>query len=179
MSTISANIIGAGISGLSTGIALKRIGYNVKIYDKAKHLETRKMGLTLQPYAFESLKFISPKVFEKTMSIAQRTGDVSVFSSNQKRLGKISDKFIESEFKYPVMTVPRDEFYNILIEEMDGHIHLGKFFKEFYQNTSTGEIKAAFVDGSREVSDILVSAEGFISNAAKQIPCMFHIISLS
>lgn len=172
-SALRVNIIGAGISGLTTGIALKRLGYDVKIFDKAKKLETSAMGLTLQPYAFESLKRISPTLGEKVLSMAQRTGDINVFSANTgSKLATLSNKQIETDFKYPIATVPRAEFYNLLLEEMKDHIHLGKFFKEYYENPSLNEITSAFVDGSREKSNILIGADGRLSNVSVQTPCM-------
>lgn len=178
-STLHANIIGAGISGLTTGIALKRLGYNVKIFDKVKKLETRGMGLTLQPYAFESLKRISPNLGEKVLHMSQRTGDINVFSANNgSKLATLSDKFIETEFKYPIATVPRTEFYNLLVEEMKDHIHLGKFFKEYYEDVGRNEITAAFIDGSREKSDILIGADGHLSNVSPQTPCMYRLLCL-
>ncbi|MGB7487293.1 MAG: FAD-dependent monooxygenase, partial [Phormidesmis sp.] len=44
---LKAIVIGAGIGGLTTGIALKQIGYEVEIYDRVSELRPAGAGISL------------------------------------------------------------------------------------------------------------------------------------
>ena len=51
-------IIGAGMGGLSAGIALKRIGYDVEIYEQV--LEIRPVGAAISVWSNGCLLYTSP-----------------------------------------------------------------------------------------------------------------------
>ena len=48
MRAVSISIIGGGIGGLATAIALKK-GFNVQVYERAQALRPAGAGLTLSP----------------------------------------------------------------------------------------------------------------------------------
>lgn len=54
--TRSALIVGAGIGGLSAGIALRRIGWNVRIFERAPSPRELGFGLGLAPNAMAALR---------------------------------------------------------------------------------------------------------------------------
>jgi FAD-dependent urate hydroxylase len=47
MYNLKAVIVGAGIGGLTTGIALKQAGYEVEIYDRVQELRPAGAGISL------------------------------------------------------------------------------------------------------------------------------------
>ncbi|MEL6903580.1 MAG: FAD-dependent monooxygenase, partial [Cyanobacteria bacterium J06606_4] len=47
MDTLKAVVIGAGIGGLTTGIALKQAGYSVKVYERVSELRPAGAGISL------------------------------------------------------------------------------------------------------------------------------------
>ena len=47
MYNLKAIIIGAGIGGLTTGIAFKRAGYQVELYDRVRELRPAGAGISL------------------------------------------------------------------------------------------------------------------------------------
>ena len=47
MYNLKAIIIGAGIGGLTTAIALKRAGYQIEVYDRVKELRPVGAGISL------------------------------------------------------------------------------------------------------------------------------------
>ena len=47
MYNLKAIIIGAGIGGLTTGIALKRAGYQIELYDRVRELRPAGAGISL------------------------------------------------------------------------------------------------------------------------------------
>lgn len=55
-------IIGGGIGGLATAIALLKHGFDVKVYERAETLRSVGAGLTLTPNGLNSLEAIHPGI---------------------------------------------------------------------------------------------------------------------
>jgi len=49
MSDKTIAIIGAGIGGVATGVALRQAGFSVKIFERANHLREAGAGMSLWP----------------------------------------------------------------------------------------------------------------------------------
>jgi len=59
---MNITIIGGGISGLTTAIALLKQGFNVQVYERAQALRPIGAGLTLTPNGLNSLNAIQPGI---------------------------------------------------------------------------------------------------------------------
>ena len=57
-----AAIIGGGIGGLTTALALRKIGFEVDVYERAPELKEVGSGMSLWPNAFRSLNQIDPNI---------------------------------------------------------------------------------------------------------------------
>lgn len=60
-----AAIIGGGIGGLSTAIALRKVGFEVHVYERATELKEAGSALSLWPNALRSLEEIDSDVFRR------------------------------------------------------------------------------------------------------------------
>ncbi|GAA6619007.1 NAD(P)-binding protein [Scytonema sp. NUACC26] len=60
--SVNIAIIGGGIGGLATAIALLNSGFNVQVYEQAKALQPVGAGLTLSPNGLNSLDAIQPGI---------------------------------------------------------------------------------------------------------------------
>lgn len=174
---VRATIVGGGIAGLATGVALKRIGYNVRVIEKKKVLDTVPQGLTLQPAAIKALSRVSPALTEKLAKMGQSSGDISLFSSlRNSTIGKLSQQEIIDQYNVPFITVPRQEFYAALVKEFGSdNIVLGKQFKEYFEDRKTGEVTAVCIGGTEYTSDLIIGAEGAYSMISEMIPCTFTL----
>lgn len=56
MAPKAAMIIGGGLGGLSTAIALQQLGWNVTVYEKAKQLKELGAGIVLSANAIKVLE---------------------------------------------------------------------------------------------------------------------------
>jgi salicylate hydroxylase len=61
---VKVSIIGGGIGGLATAIALLKKGFNVQVYERAQALRPIGAGLTLTPNGLNSLDAIQPGIVE-------------------------------------------------------------------------------------------------------------------
>jgi len=170
---VRATIVGGGIAGLTTGVALKRIGYQVRVIEKRKALDTLPQGLTLQPAAVKALDRVSPQLKESVMKMGQTSGDISLFSSlRNSAVGKLRQSEIVDQYGAPFITVPRQEFYQALVSELGSeNIVLGKQFKEYFEDVKQGTCRAVCIGGTDYTSDIIIGAEGAYSLVSEMIPC--------
>lgn len=57
-------VVGAGLGGLATAIALRKQGFDVQVYEKAKEFRPAGAGLGLAPNGLNSLAAIEPGIVE-------------------------------------------------------------------------------------------------------------------
>ncbi len=69
-------IIGAGIGGLTTALALQQQNFKVRIYEQAATLQEVGAGLTLSPNANHALNFLGLESQLAEASIIPRSGGV-------------------------------------------------------------------------------------------------------
>lgn len=175
-SPVRATIVGAGIAGLAAGVALKRVGYQVKVLEKQKVLSTVAQGLTLQPAAINALDHVSPSLKKSVLKMGQASGDISFFSSvRNTNVGKLTQDEIVERFGAPFITVPREEFYSALINELGSeNIILGTQFKEYFEDRKSGTCRAVCIGGTEHISDLIIGAEGAYSLVSEMIPRTCH-----
>lgn len=63
-----AAIIGAGISGLATAIALRKVGFDAHVYERAANLNEAGSGMSLWPNAMKSLEELDARVLGRLAS---------------------------------------------------------------------------------------------------------------
>jgi 2-polyprenyl-6-methoxyphenol hydroxylase-like FAD-dependent oxidoreductase len=166
------NIIGGGIGGLTTAIALQQKGFSVKIYEAAPVIREVGAGLWVAANAIN--------VFEK-LGIAdeiKKAGNQLETSMIADHLGrpitKVDFKKIISSYGNGTTTIHRAKLQAILMSHVEkGSIEIGKRLKTI-ENTE-GPLSIHFEDGTISESDILIGADGINSVVREQI---FGIIPL-
>lgn len=159
-------IIGAGIGGLTTAIALAQKGINVKIYEKANEIKEVGAGVWVAPNAM--------KVFEK-LGIEQEiihAGNllkkISVVDLKYKPISVIKGEEIESKHKFGTVAIHRATLQKILASYIPAEkICLNKTFKGYQQTEKS--VVAMFEDGTTDEADFLINADGIKSNARLQL----------
>ena len=81
MAKIHINIIGAGIGGLATALALLRAGHQVKVYEQSASLGEVGAGLTLSPNANHALNYLGLKNELATFGGRPKTAGVQHYQS--------------------------------------------------------------------------------------------------
>jgi len=156
--TMNITIIGAGMAGLTTGIALKKFGHQVSIYEQAEQILPVGAAISLWSNGVKCLNYLG-----LTDQVAQLGGQMDNLAYVDGLTGDVMTQFslyplIEEVGQRPY-PVSRAELQNMLMDEF-GHadIHLGK--KMVALNDDGQQVTVSFADGSEIQTDLLVGADG-------------------
>ncbi len=152
-----AVIIGGSIAGLTCGLALLKIGWDVQIFEATEgELEQRGAGIITHQALFDVLKHIG-------VSTEQDIGVSIVTRKTFSRAGKITDTL-----NLPQIATSWGRMYQLLRRHFpDNRYQQNKVLHTFYQQTN--KVVANFTDGSTATADLLVAADGIRSTIRNQL----------
>ncbi len=163
----TAAVIGAGIGGLTTAIALRRVGVDVEVYERAGALRPAGFGLSLQGNAVASLRTL-----DIDLGLEKRGQEVISFNllhpdgrlMRSMDFGQLSRTYAGA----PSYCLDRSDLRAALLEEAgDCPIHLG-VAATGYRNDPDG-VRVRFADGREVHADLLVGADGIHSAIRRQL----------
>jgi 2-polyprenyl-6-methoxyphenol hydroxylase-like FAD-dependent oxidoreductase len=165
-------IIGAGIGGLTTAIALAQKGISIKIYERANEIKEVGAGIWVAPNGM--------KVFEKLgivqdiINAGKTLKKISVVDLKHKPISTIKEEDFKPEHKYGTVAIHRATLQKILASYIPTeNIYLNKSFKYYHQTEKS--VIATFEDGTTEEADFLINADGIKSNARLQIQSALNL----
>src|SRR5262249_7877327 len=150
-------IIGAGIGGLSTAIALSKLGIDVEVYERALELREVGAGIALASNALRALDVLGltdeVKPFVQTMQGTIRNASGKLLTSI---CGDLSQQI------GPVAIMHRAELLTLLARHVvPARIHLGRTFAGLKQDAEG--VTASFDTGEKAQADTLIGADGLRS----------------
>ncbi|MCB0209217.1 MAG: FAD-dependent monooxygenase [Anaerolineae bacterium] len=153
-------IIGAGIGGLTTAIALQQAGFDVEIYERAPELKEVGAGLSLWPNATKLLRQLG--LGEALDRISVIAPVVATRNPRGDILTQLSATVFEQRYGAAVCVVHRAELLALLGDALDGTpVHLGCECTGFEQDSSGVTIH--FAGGETVRADALIGADGINS----------------
>lgn len=146
-----ALVIGGSLGGLFAGNLLRRIGWDVDIYERSAHdLDSRGGGIVLQPDVVEV--FRRTGVDLDSMALGVPSVHRTVFQP---------DGSIRSKQYAPQTQTSWSLIYSTLRAAFgDAHYHQAKALTRIEQDAAAGKVTAYFADGTQETGDLLVGADG-------------------
>ena len=165
-------IIGAGVGGLCLAQGLKKAGIGVSVYERDKTASSRLQGfrIHIDPDGSRALHQCLPedlwKIFDST------GGDFSQgFTVLSEKLEELLS--MRTEGGGPVDAIARHRSISritlrrVLLTGLDDTVHFGKRFLR-YEELPDGRFRLLFEDGSTEIADVIVGADGVNSAVRKQ-----------
>ena len=162
-------IIGAGISGLTLGLALLKKNINVQIFEKEKEIEQRGAGINISPNGSSILYNLGLE--EKINSLACKPKDIELRNFNNGLLlaKQNLNNSCEKKFKYPFFQAQRKDVINILFDEINKInpeiIFFGYELKEFEEKKDHVNIK--FNNNDKIEGSLIIGCDGINSKVGK------------
>lgn len=165
-------IIGGGIGGLILGQLLSNHpSIEAHVYERNEQSEDRLVGYRIQ-ISVETLRLLEAYLPSETWngvraSVGKTPKEGYYHSCFMRPGGHIFYTYIPEEFKNTV-AVSRARLRKGLLHNCDGFLRVGKKFTH-YRELKDGSIEAHFADGSHQVCDLLVGADGISSRVRRQL----------
>lgn len=154
-------IIGGGITGLTTALALNKMGYTAQVYEKAPILNEVGAGIWLQPNALKVLDWLGlGKQIRKTGTVLN---SVEVCNKNLQPHKAMPDS------SYEIVAIHRARLQEILAAALpDNQLHLGYGFIN-YTSLDKNTLQIQFDNQKLIEVDVLLAADGIHSPVRKQL----------
>ncbi|MEO0598375.1 MAG: FAD-dependent monooxygenase, partial [Chloroflexota bacterium] len=161
---MKALIIGAGIGGLCTAIALQKIGVEVAIYEQATEPYATGAGLTLWANAIHALKTMGA---DDALDSASIGGMSSIYRWDGQPLSQMESSEFERRYGVASAAVNRVDFAHALRALVGENVQYGKRFRCYINHGDS--IEAIFEDDTQATADLLIGADGIGSGVRQQM----------
>lgn len=165
-----AVIIGAGIGGLATALALLRAGQRVRVHELVETLGEVGAGLSITPNAGKAIRALGLEVQLVLMGSRPPAGAIRHYATGQSLVLLPQDES-ESRFGMPLYHVHRADLHRALREAIDAIdpscIRTGAGLQSL-QVLPEG-VRFTLTDGSEHRADWLVGADGIHSRTRHEI----------
>lgn len=162
---MKAIIIGAGVGGLCTAIALQQAGIETVLYERASEMKAVGAGLALWSNALYVLDALGVGSAVRDMSLFNGKGAIRTHTG--KSLVQIATNDKHDSESISSIVIHRADLMNILREHAGDVIKLGHELTHYEQNSTN--ITVRFSNGHSDSADILIGADGIHSQVRAQM----------
>ena len=154
--TTDVAIVGGGICGLTTALALERRGFVPTVYEAASEYRPVGAGILLQTNAL--LVFDRLGIADRIRDAGVPLDDTQIRSTSGRVLQRFDVSGVErTEFGYGYVAIHRADLQRILLDELAGTVETGMSCEAV---TETEPPTVRFADGTHIRPDVLVGADG-------------------
>jgi 2-polyprenyl-6-methoxyphenol hydroxylase-like FAD-dependent oxidoreductase len=160
-------IIGAGIGGLATAIALQKKGFDVSVYESAPTLKPVGAGLVLAANAIKAFGEIG--ISESVLAAGKALGSVCIKDADGNILTETnSEKLTAALGIVNTFAIHRADLHSALLDHLSaGTVQLNKTCVNF--DSQGAKIVLQFEDRSSATADYVVAADGIHSVIRKKL----------
>jgi 2-polyprenyl-6-methoxyphenol hydroxylase-like FAD-dependent oxidoreductase len=157
-------VIGAGIGGLTTGIALRRAGWDVTVFEQAPSLRAIQAGGGIHLWHNAMRVLTDLGIGEQVRAVGWRQRVAEFCSWRGEVLASWPIATHEDRLGVPTLGVSRADLQPVLVEALtalDGELRLHLCCERVRDDGS--QVIASFADGTQERGSLLVGADGLNS----------------
>lgn len=156
---LKAIVIGAGIGGLSAGIALQKAGYSVEIYDRVGELRPVGAGISLWSNGVKVLNKLG--LGDRIAKVGGLMDRMEYRSREGELLNDITLRPLIEEVGQRPYPVARAALQQLLLEGFAGEVKLNHRCVGVEQDGQS--VTATFENGHQATGDVLIAADGIRS----------------
>jgi 2-polyprenyl-6-methoxyphenol hydroxylase-like FAD-dependent oxidoreductase len=152
-------IIGAGIAGLTTAIALNKAGFETEVFEAAPAIRPVGAGLGLAPNAMRALELLG--LAEKINSLGRKLNTFRIVDRRDRPISVTGRNIYNGKYSL-TLSIHRHDLHRALLEELDDkNIFLNK--KAVGLQRKDNKITLSFADGTNHTTNYLIIADGINS----------------
>jgi 6-hydroxynicotinate 3-monooxygenase len=164
---LSIAIIGAGMGGLASAAALRRVGVDVTVYEQASQFTRLGAGIQIGCNAMKVLRGIGLEQKLRQQSFYPRSWNNRDWRTGEIKFDMIFGEAAEAKFGAPYLLAHRGDLHSALARAVpDECVRLNHKLVGLDQ-TSDG-VRLSFADGTSAVADAVIGADG-VHSAVKNI----------
>ncbi|MBV9575834.1 MAG: FAD-dependent monooxygenase [Gammaproteobacteria bacterium] len=159
-------IIGAGIAGLTLGVACQRAGMEVKIYEKASYLKNIGGGILLWPHGLRYLNWLGLSACVEEAYVAIKGYDIAGYQGHSITSDHYTDLY--TLLGGEILPIERSYFQNKLLSQFaTENLFLNKTCIAVSSHEQAAHVM--FADGTMDTADLIVGADGIHSAVRKNL----------
>lgn len=156
---LSIAIIGAGMGGLASAAALRRVGLDVMVYEQAEKFTRLGAGIQIGCNAMQVLRGLGLEQYMRAEAFYPRSWNNKDAYTGEVRFDMIFGETAERKFGAPYLLAHRGDLHSALHSAVpDEFIRRGHKLTGLVQ-TSDG-VELSFANGNRVKADAVVAADG-------------------
>ncbi len=161
-------ILGAGVCGLTTAIALHQKGFrHISIYERRKTANTLGAGIVLWANASKILHKLN--LLEKVKNVGGRISKMKRLSKEEDFLGAVDIELIDQSIGFPSLSIARRDLQEILLDkvsELNIPINYAHNATEI-ESSENGSTLIQFENQKRAEADIILGSDGRMNSTAR------------
>lgn len=166
MERLKVIIVGAGMGGLATGIAMRQAGYEVEIYDRASQLRPAGAGISLWSNGVKVLNRLG--LGREIAAIGGTMEQVAYYSNTGEKLTAFSLQPLVDRVGQQPYPVARTDLQEMLLRQFGAEsVQLNSKCVAIEQDETS--VTARFENGHQARGDILVAADGTHSASRRYV----------
>jgi len=159
-------VIGGGIGGLCAAIALRQMGLEVTVYEKAEAVGQVGAGITLWSNALRVLRRLN--LAEAVIQAGAQIEEAQIRTATGRVLARSYPGHLARQLGEPVIGIHRAELHRILLAALpENVVRLGAAGTGFTQDEQ--QVTVTFAAGQSAQADLLIEADGIHSIIRPQI----------
>src|SRR3954470_19941134 len=156
---LSIAIIGAGMGGLATAAALRKVGINVTVYEQARQFARLGAGIQVGCNAMKVLRGLGLEQRMRSQSFYPRSWNNRDWRTGEIKFDMIFGESAEAKYGAPYLLAHRGDLHEALASALpDEHVRLNH--KLVGLDDVADGVRLTFADGATAIADAVIGADG-------------------
>jgi 2-polyprenyl-6-methoxyphenol hydroxylase-like FAD-dependent oxidoreductase len=159
-------IIGGGIAGLTTAIAMQRLGMRVTVCESAPEIKPLGAGIWMAPNAMQVFHRLG--IADKVNAAGVPLQNIQVVDEHMRPIMRTDQERVRQWFGYTTTAIKRARLQEVLLAELaPATVQLGKTLVSLTEDAEG--VTATFTDGTAVKAAFVVAADGIHSAVRGQL----------